>query len=92
MAKEEIAPEVKEIKKALENNKLIIGTKLTQKNLKLGNAKKIFLSANCSDEMKKEIESLAKIAKVTVNKIKYPNDELGIICRKPFPISVLGFK
>lgn len=79
-----------EIKKNLKSKKLIIGTDITIKNMKLGKIKKIFLSSNCPENTKKDIEYYSKISKIDVINLSQKNDELGLICKKPFPISVLS--
>lgn len=85
--KETILPEVKE---ALASGKLIMGTERVIKNLKLGKVLKVFLSSNCSAEIKEKIEYYTKISAIKTVDLKYPNDELGTLCKKPFSISVLA--
>lgn len=79
-----------EIKKLLKEKKLVIGTERTLKNLKLGRVDKVILTSNCPEKIQKDIEYYAGLGKAESIKIKYPNEELGIMCRKPFAISVLS--
>jgi len=79
-----------EIKKNLTQKKIIIGAKKTVKNIKLGRIKKIFLSSNCPRDIRKDIKYYSKISKFDIIELDYKNDELGIICKKPFSIAVLG--
>jgi|TARA_B100001971_G_C17994011_1_gene433795 large subunit ribosomal protein L30e len=88
--KQVIDKEVKEIKKLLKSKNLIIGTKRTMKYLKLGKISRIYLSSNCKDAVKSDLEYYNKISPVKIIKLKYPNDELGVLCKKPFFISVLS--
>ena len=81
---------VKEIKKIISENKAIIGTKAVLKGLKLGKIAKIFVTNNCPDSIKEDIDKYAKINKIDVVTIEMFNDELGILCKKSFSISVLG--
>lgn len=83
---------VDDIKKKIKEEKVIIGTERTIKTLKLGKVEKVFLTSNCPSDVKEDIEHYAKLAKIKVIKLKQPNVELGVICKKPFPISVLSFK
>jgi len=76
------------LKKALKEKDLIIGTKRTLKNLKLGYTKVVFIASNCPEKIKKEIKSYKNIE---VIELKIPNDEVAMICKKPFPISVLSY-
>ena len=88
--KVEVGKEVTEIKKALEAGKVIIGTDRTLKYLKLGKLKKVFMSTNCPKRVKDDIEHYGKMAKVDVVSLEQPNDELGVICKKQYSISVLS--
>ncbi len=90
MAKTEVDAQIAEIQKLLKEKKIVIGTKLTLKNLKLGKISKVFLSANCSDKTKDSVEYYAELSKAVVVELKYNNDELGTLCKKPFSISVLS--
>ncbi len=79
-----------EIKKLLKENDFIIGTELTIKNLKLGKVSLVVVTENCPDKVVEDIEYYADLSKAEVAKIDAPNEELGIICKKPFSISVLS--
>ncbi|MBW2981304.1 50S ribosomal protein L30e [Candidatus Woesearchaeota archaeon] len=83
--------DIEDIKKAVKEKKIIIGTLRTMKALKLGKVSKIFLTLNCPEDVKEDIEYYSKLGKVKVVKLKQPSVELGTICKKPFPISVLSF-
>lgn len=79
-----------EIKKMLKEKSLVIGTERTIKNLRLGKVDKVIVTSNCSTKVQKDIDYYAGLGKAEVMKIKYPNEELGIMCKKPFAISVLS--
>ena len=79
-----------EIKKLLKEKNLVIGTERTIKNLKLGKVDKVIITLNCPEKVQKDIKYYAGLGKAEVLKIKYPNEELGVICKKPFAISVLS--
>ncbi len=76
------------LKKALKEQKIIFGTKRTLKNLKLGYTKAVFIASNCQEEIKKEIKSYKNI---DIIELKIPNTEIAMICKKPYPISVLSY-
>ena len=82
---------IDEIKKKIKEGKVIIGTSRTVKALKLGKTDKVFLTSNCPDDVKEDIEHYSKLGKVKVVILRQPNNDLGVICKKPFPISVLCF-
>lgn len=85
-------PVTQEIRKASEDKILIIGTDVTVKNLKLGKLKKIFLAQNCEATDKDDIMHYASLNEVEVVELTQANDELGVVCRKPFSISVVSIK
>jgi len=79
-----------DIKKDLKTRKVVIGTKVVMKNLRLNKLEKIYLASNCNESSKKELEYYSKLLKIPVIKLKQPNDELGVICKKQYSISMLG--
>ena len=79
-----------QIKKLIKTKNLVIGTERTIKNLKLGRVEKIIISSNCAEGVINNLNYYAGLSKAETVKVSYPNDELGIICKKPFSISVLS--
>jgi ribosomal protein L30E len=79
-----------DIKKEIKSKKTAIGTNSVLKNLKLKNIEKIYIASNCSDKARKDIEKYSKIMNVPLVFLKQPNDELGIVCKKQYSISMLG--
>jgi len=78
------------IKKIIKARKIIIGTERTIKNLRLGKVDKVLLSSNCADRTVNDINYYASLGNAETITVKYPNDELGVICKKPFSVSVLS--
>lgn len=81
---------IDEIKKNLKTKNLLIGTSVVMKNLRKGKLAKIFLSENCPENLKKDIMHHVDITKIEVEQLNIPNDELGVVCKKSFFISVIG--
>ncbi len=81
---------VKEIKESLKTAHLVIGKEQLIKELKKGKIKKVFLSSNCPQTLKKSLEKYAQLAEAEVSGLKETNVELGVVCKKPFSISVIG--
>ena len=79
-----------EIKKLLKAKSLVIGTENTLKNLKLGRIDRVILSSNCPDKVAEDLGYYAGLSKAETVRVPYPNEELGVICKKPFSISVLS--
>ena len=92
MARKEVDEQLAEVRQALKSKKLVIGAERTLKSLKVGGIQKVFLATNCPERIKKDIAYYAKIGKTAAVGLKYDNEELGVICKKPFTISVLGVK
>jgi len=76
----------------LKKEEIIVGTERTMKLLKNGSLKKVFVSSNCPEDIKKEIEHLANIANVQVFESKSDSKFLGTLARKPFNAVVVGVK
>lgn len=81
-----------EIKKQLGTPQLIIGAEETLKELRKGNLAKAYLASNPKEDIAADIESLAGLSKTEIVRLDVPNDELGTLCKKPFPISVIGIR
>ncbi|MAG91169.1 hypothetical protein CMO83_00670 [Candidatus Woesearchaeota archaeon] len=79
-----------QIKKLLKAGSLIMGTERSVKSLRLGKVEKVLVSSNCPARVEKNINHYAGLNKTEIHKLNYPNDTLGVICKKPFSISVLA--
>lgn len=91
MAKKEIVDkDIAEIRKLLKGKKLTIGTEKTLKLLRLGKLEKIFLASNCPPKIIDNLNYYKNIKDFKIVKLNYPNDEVGTMCKKPFPISILS--
>lgn len=76
-------------KDLLDNSeKLIFGTERNIKLLKNDRLKTIYIASNCIDNIREEIK-LCK-GKTEVVELDAANDEIGVVCKKPFSISVIG--
>ncbi len=81
-----------EIKKSLKSGKIVIGSSSTLKNMKLGALSKVFVSSNAPQKIKNELDYLGKLSNIDVVSLDVPNDELGMLCKKPYSVSVMGLK
>lgn len=81
---------MKEIIEAMKKNKLIIGRDRVLKLLKRGKISLVVISSNCNQKFRREIEYYTKIGNVKLKVFEGNNKELGVLCKKPFSISVLG--
>jgi len=79
-----------DIKKLVKEKKVIIGIERTIKNLKLGRIDKVIMSSNCAKNTLEDIGYYAGLNSTETVKVSYSNEELGVICKKPFSISVIS--
>ncbi|MBI2140599.1 ribosomal L7Ae/L30e/S12e/Gadd45 family protein [Candidatus Woesearchaeota archaeon] len=92
MAEEPAEKHASEIRKLLKEGQLIIGTDRTLKGIKQGKVVRVFLASNTAKETRESIEHYASLAGFEVSILPVLNDELGVVCKKPFSISVLSVK
>jgi large subunit ribosomal protein L30e len=80
------------IKESLKENKIILGFNTVMKFLKVDHPELIVCANNIPEDRKKMIKHNAQISNVEIK--EYPNDSvnLGLLCGKPFPVSVLAIK
>ena len=83
---------IDKIKKAIDENKLLIGENSTKRALKSGKVSMVVVSKNVPSIVEKELSMLCKISKCEFEKLDKDNMELGVTCRKPFGVSVLSIK
>jgi len=79
-----------DIKQYLKTDKLILGTQGVLKNLRNAKLEKVFVSSNCPQDVLSDIEKYSGFSKTEIVQLEVPNNELGVICRKPFAVSVIG--
>jgi len=80
------------IKKSIEAGKAILGFKEVVKDLRKNNIKEVMIASNTSSEHIEDLENLCSINDVPITKLKQANDELGVLCKKAFSVSVLAIK
>ena len=82
---------LQDLKKAFKEQKLVYGNNETLKNLKNGKVLKVFLAKNCTAKMKEDILYYAKLSNAEVIQLEEPNDEIALICKKNYPITVVSY-
>ncbi len=83
---------IDEIKKLLKTEDLILGSEVTLSALRNNELVKVFLASNALKETADEIVHLAGLLKVDVKRLSIPNDELGMVCKKPFSVACIGVR
>jgi len=80
----------REIRKAIETGTVILGTKGSMKALKNGEAKLIIYAANCAPDTKDDMAHYAALSNVPTYEYKGTGVDLGMVCGKPFIVSMLA--
>lgn len=81
---------VEELKKLVAAEKVILGTEGSLKMLRRGKLIKVVLSSNCDPKVKEDFERYCRIAGIECVSIAQNSDEIGVLCRKPYSISIFG--
>ncbi len=81
---------LEDLKNALKENKVILGSKRTIKYLKLGKVRMIVISNNCPENVKKDLEHYTKLTGIGLENFDGTAKQLGIVCGKPFSIATLA--
>lgn len=92
MATKKISDATTSIKKGVEENKAIIGLKEVTAAVRAGEVSSVYVASNCPPIMYQRLVELCNIQSVTLIQVPQPNDELGVICKKPYAITALALK
>ena len=79
---------LKELKDAIKEKKVVIGTERTIKELKRGKPTKVFIAKNCPEILKKQVRHYCKLSKIELAELEESNEEMGTLCKKPFSINL----
>ena len=90
MAKKEVDQNIQEIKTAIENKKNIFGVKETIKSLSKSDILKVFVAKNVPQDIRDDLEHYCKVAKIDLVVLEQDNEEVGILVKKNFFVSVIG--
>ena len=83
---------VKLIKEKNKEGKVILGYKNVIKSLKSNKPELVVIANNIPEDNRRMIELNAEISKVQVKEYSKDNVNLGLLCGKPFSVSVLAIK
>jgi ribosomal protein L30E len=81
-----------EIRKLLEQDKLIIGYKEVRKAIADKAVVSVHIASNAEEQMSAAISDYCDITEIESEVLDLRNDQLGTACRKPFSISFLAVK
>jgi large subunit ribosomal protein L30e len=80
----------KEIRRAIDTGKNVLGFKETEKESMLGKTKMIIIAKNIETNKKEKLENYSQIGKIPIYYFNGTAKELGAICGKPFHINTLA--
>ncbi len=80
------------LKKEIKEGTFILGLNQVVKGLREGSMKKVYHAKTISEEMLVDLKHYTELAGVPLTLIPVPSDELGVLCKKPFSVTVLGIK
>ena len=69
---------------------VIIGKERVLKALQQGKLSAVLLAHNCPETMRTDVEYYAKLTKTPFVVLEQNNEEMGILCKKNFLISIVG--
>ena len=87
--KNESKKEIEELKDLMTAGKLVIGTDRAMKGLKDGTVARIFLAKNTPKKVVEDVDYYSKMSGSEIIRLDMTNEELGVVCRKPFLISIV---
>jgi large subunit ribosomal protein L30e len=88
--KEKENPLARAVRMAVETGKVEFGAKTGVKDSLLAKAKLIVVAGNAPSELQEDISHFAKLSGIAVVTFEGTSMELGSICGKPYPVSVLS--
>lgn len=71
-----------------DSKKLVFGAERNLKLLKNNRLKRIYVASNCKGDVKKNIKHYGN--DIEVIELEITNKDVGVVCKKPFSISVIG--
>ena len=82
---------MKDIKEIIKDKKLIIGANQVLSMMKNEKITNVLVASNCPETLNHDIDHYSKIFSIKASRINEDSKELGVICKKPFSISVIGW-
>ncbi|MBI4983024.1 ribosomal L7Ae/L30e/S12e/Gadd45 family protein, partial [Candidatus Woesearchaeota archaeon] len=87
---DQLSSVVENVMSSVQEGKAVIGAERVIKGTRGGMVQKIFLASNCPQKIKDDLVYYAKLTSIPVIELKYNNEEMGILCKKNFLVSVAG--
>jgi large subunit ribosomal protein L30e len=81
-----------EIKEAIKEKKMMIGSRTVVKSVKKGLIHNVIYASNCPENTRKDMEYYSKNGFITVREFNGTSVQLGELCGKPFNVLLIGIK
>ncbi|MAF34883.1 hypothetical protein CMO91_03490 [Candidatus Woesearchaeota archaeon] len=79
-----------DIRKLVEADKTVIGSDRVLKGMAKETIKEVLLSKNLALHTRQKVEHYAKLHDIKITELEQNSEELGVLCKKPFNISIIG--
>ncbi|BAW31776.1 MAG TPA: 50S ribosomal protein L30e [Methanothermobacter sp.] len=77
------------IRVAVDTGNVILGSRKSIQNLKLGKGKLVIIAENAPEDVKEDVEYYSKLSNIPVYVYNGSSVELGSVCGKPFTVTTL---
>ena len=81
---------ITELRKNVQSSKLVIGLREVRKMLKQDKLSRVFVASNLPEATLLGMRQSCEAANCELVELAIPNDELGVMCKKPFSIAAVG--
>ncbi len=78
------------LKAKAQQHAVVVGLASVLKGLQRGTLVKVFLASNSPAKMKEDVIRYATLTHLPVQVLSQNNEELGVLCKKNFMVSVVG--
>jgi len=79
-----------DLRKLLLAKRLVIGATSTLSGIRNNTIARVIVANNCDRKILKSLEQYSKISGFEIVRLDMPAEEIGVMCKKQFGISVLG--
>jgi large subunit ribosomal protein L30e len=81
-----------EIKEAMKEKKILIGSRTVIKGVKRGHLDSVIYASNCPEETRKDLEYYSRGGFLELKEFKGNSVQLGELCGKPFNVLLIGIR
>ncbi len=82
----------KEVREIADTEQIVKGTEEVKKMLKKDELDKVFTANNTPEKVLKDLKRYCNMNGTELEELDMTNEEVGVLCREPYPITVLARK